>query len=167
MANGSRRVKTTTDNRAHEMVLQQLDNERATVLNDIVFVIESSGVRVDRALAFDYLSAQTIEKIYRSLVRSRVLSGEDLRVLERLMGIFLGELIILQNKNATWAIYRGPYSVYSPIGIELDDNKFVDVFLFCDDLQGKSVAGREDCTALECFVRDAGKLSTPMKRSKK
>jgi len=167
MTRGPRRVNSITDSRAHEMALQQIDSERATVLSDIVFVLESSGVSVDRALGFDYLSAQTIERSYRSLVRSRSLSDEDLRVLERLIGIFLGELIVLENKNAAWGIYRGPYDVYSPIGIKLEGSQFVDVFLFCDDLQGKSVAGREDCTALECFVRAAAEVSTPMKRSKK
>ncbi|MBN72588.1 MAG: hypothetical protein CME32_25320 [Gimesia sp.] len=146
--------------------LMETAEEAKTVANDIRFIMNNSGIKVQEELGFDDESLMEVEKFYRSSLKksltvqqppTSLFVAEDF---ERQLALYLGQALV-ERSGGEWAEYQGKYHVVNPLTIKLPSRKYVDVFLFCTKLHEKSVKGSESGQALVCFIKDADRLSIP------
>lgn len=162
----ARRAKQVIDNAGHAVLagqLQEVLREASTVANDLVSVYSSGGVSgID--LSLDAGGLRVAEEHYRRLAakaRSVAEPDLDLAMLERLLAIFLGQVLVALH-GARWAVYSGNYNVVSPVVIQLPSGRYLDVFGFCTRLSEKrALDGASRSEALVRYVYSSDRLSFP------
>jgi len=141
--------------------LSEIIGQAARVVDDIRFVMESSGGKVADALKADLDGLNHVEAIYRASRRADTPIELDIDHFERLMSVMLGQCLV-ELKGGRWVEYSGRYHVLDSSVIQLPDGKYVDVFLFCKSLwQKRGICGAMDGTSLSSFVSSADRLAFP------
>jgi hypothetical protein len=137
--------------------LPRFIEEASRAVEDLIFAFECEGVKVPQKPTLDEEGLSIVERLYRKCSRNL----KDRELVERLMGLFLGEVAIALH-GGRWVIYPGRYHVFNPFVIELAQGKrYVQPLLLCAGLAEKAqVQGARDGTALVSFVRDMEKRST-------
>lgn len=162
----TRRAKQVIDKVGHAVLagqLQEVLREASTVVSDLVSVYGSAGAS-GLDLSLDAGGLRLAEEHYRRLaakVRSVAEPDVDLAMLERLLAIFLGQVLVAVH-GARWAVYSGNYNVVSPVVIQLPSGRYLDVLGFCSRLSEKrALDGASRSEALVRYANSSEKLSFP------
>lgn len=144
---------------AKEKELAEIQDEAKRVGEDIAFFLQCAGSKSAPRLDFSPESLIDLERSYRSLAAPDVALPVDLPLdmLGRLVGIYLGEVII-RHQGGSWAIYGGKYHTFNRITVRTDKG-------YCDPLQfarflpqAKTVRGALEGKALFRFVGSVDRL---------
>ncbi len=154
--NSERQIKGT---------VEEIAAESDTVASDLPFLLESAGAHAISPLSLDKEGLKAAEKAYRSLEQDFRASAGTARVqIERLLGIFLGRVLI-EKRGGKWVFYQGRYHTLSPVVVRLPSGKHLDVFGFCRDLYlDKCIVGARTSEALACFFDSAEMVGFPNRR---
>lgn len=101
-----------------------------------------------------------LEKVYRRMCKDRKFTDEFSReYYEYLMTLYVGEWLI-RNKKGKWFGYKGKYHTKSPILIQFESGKSIDVCAVCTDLvDSKNIKGARDEKSLLEFCEGAEKIA--------
>ena len=110
--------------------LPRVKDEAATSAEDLLFAFQTEGVGIREAPDYSVEGLLTVEGLYRKHYKDL----KEPEVIERLMALFLGQVVVIQH-GGSWAIYPGRYHVYSPLVVQLkDQSKYIEPFLYCTEL---------------------------------
>ncbi len=151
----SRKIKNTI---IDQMLAETIEDAKNCTDNILLFT-QSLG----ESLSIDDFSKNdllTLEKAYRRMCKDRKFTTEFPQdYFEYLMTLYIGEWLI-RNKKAKWFGYKGKYHTQSPILIQFENSKSVDIRAICMDLvDSKSIQGARDEKALLVFCERAEKIA--------
>ncbi|TQV85814.1 hypothetical protein [Aliikangiella coralliicola] len=143
-----------TQAKVSQHTLHHTINEAKGSLESLEFIIGHTSC--EGSLSFDVSGLNTLEYFYRS----RLFTNERLNefpdeTVERLMGLFLGQILV-EHGIGYWATYEGRHYVAYPHVIKLNQPKstYVDPVSFCDGLRNKSVDGNQSMSSLRLFFEN-------------
>lgn len=130
--------------------LPRVKQEASTSAEDLAFAFRNEGIEIDGSPPYSEEGLCIVESLYRKHYDELT----DPELIERLMSLFLGQVVVVVH-GGTWAVYPGTYHVYFPIVVQLRGQaRYVEPFLFCTEMaKNLHLLGAKQGRALTVFLR--------------
>jgi hypothetical protein len=161
LMNLKKKAKSALQNKkqsAFQSSLADIEAEASTILEDIKFLLVSSGIDVSETFDLDLNGLEIAERYSKDIASENVQVVEQY---ERLLAILLGQVIIV-HYGGKWKVYDGENHTLLPTVIYVDKfNKYLDVFMFCKNFSKKSngLKGGKKYQALRTYCEELDKRS--------
>lgn len=138
--------------------LPRVIQEASTSAEDLAFAFRNEGIEIDAPPPYSEEGLAIVESLYRQHYDELT----DPELIERLMSLFLGQVVVLVH-GGTWVVYPGTYYVYFPIVVQLRGQaKYVQPLLFCNEMaKNPHLLGAKQGRALRLFLRGLETHATP------